>query len=45
MLTFVQMLSPVVALLGVAGVARYFAMQAHALQPVRVRARRQGRGM
>lgn len=45
MFTFVQMLSPVVAVLGIAGVARYFTLQARALQPVRVRARRHGRGM
>ncbi|WP_167537201.1 hypothetical protein [Komagataeibacter medellinensis] len=45
MFAFVQMLSPVVAVLGIAGVARYFTLQAQALQPVRVRARRHDRGM
>ncbi|WP_268762504.1 hypothetical protein [Komagataeibacter europaeus] len=40
MFTFVQMLSPVVAMLGVAGVAYYLRAPARALQPVRVRTRR-----
>ena len=40
MFTFVQMLSPVVAVLGLAGMARYFHASARALQPVRVRVRR-----
>ncbi|GCE84239.1 hypothetical protein MSKU15_2678 [Komagataeibacter diospyri] len=40
MFTFVQMLSPVVALLGLAGVAYCLRAPARALQPVRVRVRR-----
>ncbi|MCE2565453.1 hypothetical protein [Komagataeibacter sp. FNDCF1] len=45
MFTFVQMLSPVVALLGLVGLTRYLMAPAQALQPVRVRTRRQGRDM
>ncbi|WP_459987074.1 hypothetical protein [Komagataeibacter kakiaceti] len=40
MLTLVQMLSPVVALLGLVGMARCLRMRAPVAQPVRVRARR-----
>nr|WP_277911955.1 hypothetical protein [Komagataeibacter xylinus] len=40
MFTFVQMLSPVVALLGLAGIVCYLRAPARALQPVRVRTRR-----
>ncbi|WP_301951457.1 hypothetical protein [Komagataeibacter saccharivorans] len=40
MLTFVQMLSPVVALLGLVGMARCLNAPVRAMQPVRVRARR-----
>lgn len=40
MFTLVQMLSPVVALLGIAGMARCLHMRALAAQPVRVRTRR-----
>ncbi|WP_255663128.1 hypothetical protein [Komagataeibacter sp. FNDCR2] len=40
MLTLVQMLAPVVALLGFVGMAYGLRMRAPAAQPVRVRARR-----
>ncbi|WP_265001341.1 hypothetical protein [Komagataeibacter sucrofermentans] len=40
MFAFVQMLSPVMALLGLVAAARYCSAPARAMQPIRVRARR-----